>query len=302
MSKQSNPFQKLIHHITEKIENTNAKVKEEAVLLEKNIESPVKRRIDVLIEKEVDGKTAKIAVECRDRSYKDDIEWIDCLIGKYKNLDVHKVIAVSNSGFSRAAILKAKANGIDLKTIEEAFQIDFVEEFVKLGVTYISHIFNLKTVSINFNHPLKRKLSMRDVVLHDGCAIGDLDGLAKFCFEEGTKKKLIPYYKQNFLNIFKTRADVEKHVLIEHTIPINEFYIESDGDKHYINSITFTLIGIPTTQDIELRHLTYEGMLVTEGVFNIKEMDKLYTMWIAQFPKSKEAKVFVKSKPKKIEK
>ena len=299
MSKQTNAFQKLIHHIHSKTENTTAKVTESASLIEKNIAEPIAREIDVLIEKEVNGKTAKIAIECRDRADKDDITWVDCLVGKYKNLDAHKVIAVSNSGFSRAAILKAKANGIELKTIDETLQINFSEEFHKLGLIFISHIFQLKTVTISFNPPSKKKPTPTTLVYNDGCVVGNIEGLRKFCYEEGTKKKFIPYHKQNFLKIFKTRADVEKQMLIEHTVPISELYIESNGEKFYITSIAFTLIGIPTTEEIDVKHRTYEGSLITEGVFDIKEIDKIHTTWIAQFPKHKNAKVFVKSKPRK---
>lgn len=302
MSKQTNAFQKLIHHIHSKTENTDAKVTESAFLIEKNIAEPIAREIDVLIEKEVNGKIAKIAIECRDRFDKDDITWIDSLVGKYKNLDAHKVIAVSNSGFSRAAILKAKANGIELKTIDETLQINFGEEFHKLGLIFISHIFELKTVTISFNLPSKKKPTPTTLVYNDGCTVGNIEELTKFCYEEGTKKKLIPYHKQNFLKLFKTRADVEKQMLIEHTVPINELYIESDGEKFYITSITFTLIGIPTTEEIDVKHRTYGGSLITEGIFDIKEMDKIHTTWIAQFHKNKDAKVFVKSKPRKKKK
>lgn len=302
MSKQSNAFQKLIHHIHNKIENNSARVTESASLLEKNINEPVKREIDVLIEKEVNGTVGKIAVECRDRAAKDDIQWIDCLIGKYQNLDVHKVIAVSNSGFSKNAFLKAKANGIDLKTIEDAFQINFGDEFHKLGLLYISHIFKLKKFTMHFNPPLNKKPSLKTLVYHNELEIGDLEGLANFCFEEGPKKNIIPYFKRNMLNIFKTKADTERHVLIEKTIPIKKLYIEDDGIKHFINSIKFTLVGIPTTQDIQVNHRTYEDTLITEGLFDIEEMKEIHTAWIAQIPKDKEAKVFVKSKLRKTKK
>lgn len=302
MSKQTNAFQKLIHHIHSKTENADAKVTESAFLIEKNIAEPIAREIDVLIEKEVNGKIAKIAIECRDRSNKDDITWVDCLVGKYKNLDAHKVIAVSNSGFSRAAILKAKANGVELKTIDETLRINFGEEFHKLGLIFISHIFELKTVTISFSLPSKKKPTPTTLVYNNGCTVGNIEELTKFCYEEGTKKKLIPYHKQNFLKIFKTRADIEKQMLIEHTVPINELYIESDGEKFYITSITFTLIGIPTTEEIDVKHRTYGESLITEGVFDIKEINKIHTTWISQFPNNKEAKVFVKSKPRKKKK
>lgn len=103
---------------------------------------------------------------------------------------IHKVIAVSNSGFSRAAKLKAEANGIDLKTIDEALQINFGEEFRKLKLTDISHFFELKTATISFNPPSKKKPTPRTLVYDDGCADGNLEELTKLCYEEGTKKKL----------------------------------------------------------------------------------------------------------------
>jgi len=302
MTKQSNAFQKLVHHIHSNSENTETKVTESAPLLEQNIEEPIAREVDILIEKAVNGNIAKIAIECRDRACKDDIEWVDSLIGKYRHLDVHNVIAVSNSGFSRAAKLKAKANGIELKTIDEAFKINFNEEFVKLGLTYISHIFKPQTRTISFNPPVKAKTSLETLVYHGGHAVGNLDDLMNFCYKEGTKKKLIPYYKQNFLKIFKTRADIEQPMLVEHTVPINELYIETNNEKFYITSVTFTLVGVPTIKEIDVKQRTYESALITEGVFDVEEMDQIHTAWIAQLPKDKTAKLFMKSTPRKKKK
>ena len=198
--------------------------------------------------------------------------------------------------------MKAKANGIELKTIDETLRINFGEEFHKLGLIYISHIFKLKSVAISFNPPSKRKPTPTTLVYNDGSTVGNLEELTKFCYEEGTKKKLIPYHKQNFLKIFKTRADVEKQMLIEHSVPINELYIESDGEKFYITSITFTLIGVPSAEEIDVKHRTCEGSLISEGIFDMKEMDKIHTTWIAQFPRNMDAKVFVTSKLRETKK
>ena len=303
MSKQTNAFQKLILYIHDITEGTDAKVTESASLMETNISTPIAREIDVLIEKPIDGKVAKIAVECRDRSCKDDIEWVDCLVGKYKNLAVHKVIAVSNSGFSQAVRLKAEANGIELKTINEALKINFGEECHKLQAIYISHMFKLKAVTISFNFPPKKKPKKSTAVYDsNGAAVSDLEGLTQFCYEEGTRKKLIPYYKQHFLNIFKTRADVERHMLIEHAIPINGLYIKSEKGKCFIGSVTFTLVGLPTMKEIAAKHRKYQEALITENVFDIKEMDKIHTSWIVQFAKDREARLFIKSKPRKNKK
>src|SRR5688572_759202 len=105
MPKRTNDFQKLIHYIYSQMVPEGATVTESALLRERS--SLAKREVDILIEYEIAGTKLRIAVECRDRSRKDDIEWIDGLIGKYRDLEVDKVIAVSNSGFSSDAIEKA---------------------------------------------------------------------------------------------------------------------------------------------------------------------------------------------------
>lgn len=295
MSKQSNAFQKLIYYIHNKIEFSEVKVTESALLRENNIDQTVEREVDILIEKQ----DRRIAIECRDRSAKDDIQWIDGLIGKYKNLDVDKVIAVSNFGFSQNAYLKAKMNSIDLQTLEDAMKINFGEEFKKLGFQYISLKFEIKRFSMCFEPSIKIKPPLNTSVFNGEIEIGTLEDFVNFCFEEGTKKKTTPFVKDNMPNFFKTKSDTIKQMLIEHTIPVKELYIEQDGSKHFITSITITLLGTPFTQDIQIRHRIYKDALITEGIFDIEEMPEIHTTWIAQLLKDHEAKVFVKSKPKK---
>lgn len=300
MSKQTNAFQQLIHYIYEKIENDNATVTESAMLFEQNVDEKIPREVDVLIEKTINGKQVRIAVECRDREVKDDIQWVDCLIGKYLNLEVQKVIAVSNSGYSKSAQLKAAANGIELKTLQEALDIDFNNEFIKLGIVTIANNFKLKQVTFEFLKPFKDKPTPQLQVFKDENQISTLDELVSFCFEEGTKKKLIPYMNKNFLDIFKTRADLNKFALIEHKIPINKLFVQAlDGDLYELSALIITVVGKPTVNKIEIRHRTYESTLITEGKTNADEFDKIHTIYAVQTTKSKEVKTFVKSKKKR---
>ena len=67
-------------------------------------------------EKVLFGTRIRIAVETRGRKRKDDIEWIDSLVGKYLDLNVQKIIAISYSGFSASAVAKARAKNIDALT------------------------------------------------------------------------------------------------------------------------------------------------------------------------------------------
>jgi hypothetical protein len=68
------------------------------------------RQIDVLIRK---GNLLNL-VECRTHKEKQDVKWIEELIGRRISLNANAVIAVSDSGFTSGAIKKAAKYGVIL--------------------------------------------------------------------------------------------------------------------------------------------------------------------------------------------
>lgn len=121
MGKQTNEFQRLIRRIYVQIAGLRGATVRESVMLVDRA-SGTNREVDVLVEFAFAGHTHRLAVECRDRKKKDDVQWVDGLIGKYSHLPVNKVVAVSKSGFSEGARQKA-ANciiDIELMTLSEA--------------------------------------------------------------------------------------------------------------------------------------------------------------------------------------
>lgn len=92
MPARSNEFQKLIALLHRQVAAPETTVKESDCITDPA--TGELREVDVLIEHTVAGYTARIAVECRDRSRAATIQWIDELIGKYQNTGV-KVVAVS---------------------------------------------------------------------------------------------------------------------------------------------------------------------------------------------------------------
>jgi Restriction endonuclease len=77
------------------------------------------RQIDVSIRR--DGKLT--LVECRDQQCRQDVQWIEELIGRRTSLGADAVIAVSSSGFTTGALKKAKRHGVvtrDLKRLTDA--------------------------------------------------------------------------------------------------------------------------------------------------------------------------------------
>ena len=100
MPKRTNEFQRIVAYIYSQIVPTGGRVTESAFLREDGTGQP--REVDVLVEHNIAGHDISIAVECRDYTRDQNLEWIDNLIGKYSRLKVSHVVAVSSSPFSEA--------------------------------------------------------------------------------------------------------------------------------------------------------------------------------------------------------
>ncbi len=113
-----------------------------------------KREVDISLRGKIGSHPILIIIEVRDRDKVQDVTWIEQLATKRDNIGADKAIAVSTHGFSRGAIRKARAYGIELRTIEEITQ-----EKVKRWM----FIDTLKDVIENFNinkaiiHPINRE-------------------------------------------------------------------------------------------------------------------------------------------------
>lgn len=69
------------------------------------------RQIDITIRRE----NKLTLIECRIHKEKQDVKWIEELIGRRVSLNADAVIAVSASGYTKGAVLKAKKFGIILR-------------------------------------------------------------------------------------------------------------------------------------------------------------------------------------------
>jgi hypothetical protein len=115
------------------------------------------RQIDVAIRR--DGKLT--LVECRIHSERQDVQWIEELIGRRVSLHADAVIAVSASGFTKGAILKARSFGIilrDFSTLTEEeisawghlthVSLTFYE-FTEVALTFRFSQGDLKDLNVN---------------------------------------------------------------------------------------------------------------------------------------------------------
>src|SRR5690606_42027169 len=123
MPRRSNEFQQLVKLIETQLASDRAVVRESVLLHDAEGD---RREIDVLIETKIGQHDVRIAVECRDHQRRADKTWIEQLMGKYEGLPIHKVIAVSRRGFSRAALDKAARHKIAALSLEEAREEDWL--------------------------------------------------------------------------------------------------------------------------------------------------------------------------------
>ena len=78
-----------------------------------------KREVDASLRTRVGSSEILITIECRKRSAKQDVTWIEQLVSKKQAIGAARTIAVASSAFSSDAIRVAEHYGIDLRVLSE---------------------------------------------------------------------------------------------------------------------------------------------------------------------------------------
>lgn len=110
------------------------------------------REVDVLIRAKLGDHEILISVECLEQTRKATVAWVEQMVCKHQSLDTHKLVLISASGFTRQAILKAAALGIEAFTPEVASVYDWTTIAGKQGgmsVTWFEHHLHGVTVVLN---------------------------------------------------------------------------------------------------------------------------------------------------------
>ena len=105
--KPSEVFEQQIHKIYTLLERFEAEVTWNDRIIDPD--QPTRRRqIDITIKRD-DHLTI---IECRLRQSRQNVQWIEELIGRRQSLQANEVIAVSSSGFTSGAVAKANSHDI----------------------------------------------------------------------------------------------------------------------------------------------------------------------------------------------
>ena len=265
MPKRSNDFQSLIKFIYDRITPEGGKVTESAMVYDKDAKTL--REVDILIEQKVSGHKIKIAVECRDRSRKDTVEWIDALIGKTSSLDVDKVVAVSKKGFAKTAIKKAESHGIDTLSIEEASEKEWESYFIKPGLALCSdELYSLKNVMYVLEGEYRNisELGMDSNIEIKGDAVGTVKEVFEWMFLEFIIPQAQAYLKGHRMEIFKTYHDLTKTMYLEKEQEFEELFVIGDkGVSTEISKVMFIIHGTRRISDVKQEHSIFNEKMIS---------------------------------------
>lgn len=265
MPKRTNEFQELIATVYKQIVQDGVKVTESGMVFDKDAKTL--REVDILVECQIARHNFKLVIECRDRSRKESVEWIDEIIGKVGSLDVEKIVAVSKMGFAKAAVRKAQAHNIDTLTIEEAKEIDWDKYMIKPAVVvFTDDNYHLKDVLYDDGEKYASltEMGLENVILKDGVELGTI----KAVFEIFFNKLMLPNIKKriqdDFTVIFKTREDLSKPLYQEIDYVFDGFKVRLfDGHLVDISKLKFIVHSFRSVADLNQEHIKFNEMMVS---------------------------------------
>jgi hypothetical protein len=305
MPKRTNEFQTLVKRLYEQMAGSGEKVTESAMVKERGLQT--EREIDILLQRRIFGTNMRIAVECRGRADKDDIEWIDALIGKYRDLDIEKIIAVSKSGFTKAAKEKGALNRIDTLTMEEGLDTDWPSQFARLGMTRLVRHDTPRSVQLVTDPPLPFPLSLDTPLLKEaGEKIGTIEQAARAVYER-RKNDINKEIEDQFLKLFKTLEDLNKYnIFLELSQnPVNSTFIEREGERYRLISLTLKMIASFSYEPTTVDHYVLGDAQVTLGTIKSEESKKDFSIVTIQVAnKPNEARIHIEpiKRPSKTKK
>ncbi len=213
MPKRSNDFQKAVHYIYANLAPLGATIEESAMVLDSLTQEY--REVDTLIKYPALATEMSVAIECRDHSRVQSVEWIDAIIGKYQFLPIDKIIAVSRKGFSKRAKTKAASNGrVVCITAQETPKVDWARKLVTPWKV-LSHQFQLiqlKTLRDDKTQITQSTIGLDGSLSHENKLSEDLYPVIHKYFFEELYESVQTHIKKKIASTWNLFKDGEKRI------------------------------------------------------------------------------------------
>lgn len=123
MSRKGKDFEKLVALLEESLTPQGITVTSPEYFTGK--QSLSRREVDITLRSTIGSSQILVIVECRERDGTEDVRWVEEVIGKIPDIGADKAVIVSSDGFSKGAINLAKAQGIEIRTLQEVDPSEF---------------------------------------------------------------------------------------------------------------------------------------------------------------------------------
>jgi hypothetical protein len=239
MPQRTNLFQRLAASVHSHL-SKGWNVKESVMLLD-SLTGEL-REVDVVARATVATYDIYISIECRDHARPADVTWIESMAKKHESLPTSKLVLWSRSGFTKAAILKAKALKIDTISQAEAINTDWAKlarDIVGGYVNFVTPTFITPVIDVML--PDKRLFRIEDATLASwDNAAGE---------NVGSMQALVTHtqHRPDLATVFLDHAPIGSGSFHIEVIPDQPWFtITVDGQRASIQRI---LIGISTVME-----------------------------------------------------
>lgn len=283
MPKRTNEFQTVIYHTYAHMAGPGDRVTESATLKERS--NGTEREVDILVERRVVGTELRLAIECRGRKHREDIEWIDALLGKYQDLDIHKVLAVSQSGFSRSALKKAGDNRIDTLTLEPVTDHPWPAGLTNCpGLGGWSRTDKPQKIGIVTEPPYPAQISINQPIFRDdGACIGSVGNLGwalYFSYQETLTQSIQERFHEFFAKLDGMRPNAITAVIEgPFRLPV---FLDCAGAKHWIAHLRLTIQCDFDFNRVEVAHFALGDARLTVGTIPCGNTGRAYSVTAIQ--------------------
>lgn len=205
------------------------------------------REVDASIRYKLGSVPILVTIECRDRSRKADIAWIEQIVAKKSDIGAQSTIGVSVKGFSKSAKQKAAQHGIELRETQELTGADLSENGI-----FIRHLsITLKSCQLIFQTPKTKGEPI--VFALDGSPFETdkpfiLDELAgrRLTFDE-----MVSFLLDNHRNWPENTAESSDRSVFFPLDP-NRYFVRSEDGMSAAAGINLIFVGGALTQPLQL--------------------------------------------------
>lgn len=268
MSKASKKFEQQIARIHQLLEQTEAEVTwNDRIPDPDNPRQP--RQIDITIR----NLGHLTLVECRIHSKKQDVKWIEEMMGRRISLKADAIIAVSASGFTSGAIKKAKRQGVILRDM-----ISLTEDEIrrwgkptKICIRYFK--FNAPRMAFIFDSGHENEINTDDLHSYLQSNVHIVDGMLQQAADNIAAK-----YPTALAGEVRVKFDIKKPISINN-LTVAEIWFSAKLEIEPVELETASIVAYDNPGIDALNRNTYIE-LVKLGQFEVRRSRQLASITI----------------------